>query len=83
MSLDKYATLMKVGVKVTPELFAEIFRTRSVLQRCTEGIPEEFKLRTYGHDLNEDVFFFIFAREGCQEAVPVDDWVSPDYEVFL
>lgn len=67
--------MMKVGIKTSPELLASVFRDGVC---TTNGVSDEFKLRTYGYDHNLDEFYFIFEHPKCPEGVPVEKWITPE-----
>jgi hypothetical protein len=65
-----------IGIKFSPKFLDRWFRSEKFLDRCIEGVPEKYKVKTYGFDINEDSFFIIYATDDAPEGLaPV--WVCP------
>jgi len=68
-----------VGVRVTPEMFEQLFRKGYKAEIIESGIPDNFKVANYGFDVENNSFFFVFKIEDCPEGTPVQEWVVPTY----
>jgi methyl coenzyme M reductase gamma subunit len=78
---------VKLGVKFSPHLLAEIARIGARITgdhgfaaRLTDkGIPENFKLLNSGVDGETGEFFLVFTEHGKKIQGPVE-WQAPVYE---
>jgi len=68
-----------IGVKITPEMFESMCRNGFHAKLIDNEIPDTFKLKTYGFDMNTNCFFLIFTTDDCPEGIGVQEWIVPIY----
>jgi len=73
--------MTKKEVKVSREFLERFFRTGKQQYRMKKGVDEDDRLLSWSYDMKNDMFIFLFGKDGDSELTPAEDFY-PELDVF-